>query len=138
MTLVFAACVPSEKENRKTIDNIQYEVSSMETQNKDLITFKLVISEPESAKRIKEYYKPANYNLLLQYCNQKVKDDLSLVNDKESYAPVMVQFEPNMKITNRLIFLVAFNKVTSKEDVIFQYDDNLFNNGIVKFNISKV
>ncbi len=138
VVLVLNSCLNKQKFEPKIINSISYQLLPYKNlENNEVTCFKLIVSESNESNRIKDYYKPDNYNKLLYYINKNIESDLKIKIEKEELNPVMVHFESNMKITSRIIFLVAFKKIESDKEIYFQFDDNLFNNGIIKFNINK-
>lgn len=133
----------NELEQVKKINNICYTlryISKEENKNgviepADLFYYKLTISEEEkTTHKISELYLQTNYNRLLYYINSNIKNDFKIIkNEKENY-PVQVYFESNNRISNKLIFMIAFEKPIEHEgDFIVEFNDNIFNNGKIKF-----
>lgn len=128
----------------KTVNDVVYNLSfcprEMMTSDTsieaaDLFYYRFVISETDKqAKRISELYLQSNYNKLLFYINQNIQGDFkTFINNKEQN-PVQVYFESNNRITQKLVFLLAFEKPIEQDgDLTVEFNDNIFNNGKIKF-----
>lgn len=102
----------------------------------DLLYYRFIISENDkAAKQITELYQQSNYNKLLYYINKNIQSDFkAIINEKET-DPVQVYFESNNRITQKLVFLLAFEKpVENSGNLTVEFNDNIFNNGKIKFN----
>lgn len=130
----------------KTINNISYTLSyttKEESKNKstnslepaDLFYYKLTISEEEKkSHKITDLYLQSNYNKLLYYINKNIQNDFKTIIKEKECVPVLVYFESNNRMTKKLVFMLAFEKPIEKEgDLIVEYNDNIFNNGKIKF-----
>ncbi|MDO9000246.1 MAG: hypothetical protein Q7W45_10815 [Bacteroidota bacterium] len=141
MVFVFAlsSCGNKILKQQRIMDGIVYEVMPFKndtSSDDETSSFKFVISEKKAGTKIQDYFKPSNYNKLLFYINKNLNADFKLkINEKDVY-PIMVHFEPNMRMTNKLVFLIAFEKNNFNDNVSFEFNDNLFNNGNIKFKIT--
>lgn len=140
--MIIISCTAKRVHEQRVMNNIVYELypykaDSLNTQNQTT-TFKLVIKEKEKKGLINSLYSPSNYNKLLFYANEQLSGDIKLMTGDGSTNAKLILFEPNMRMTNSLIFLIAFDKIAAKdiEDATFEYNDNLLNNGLIKFNLN--
>lgn len=146
--LFFCSCKNNENSfmRTKTINNISYNLQFCpKEENKkksddfielaDLFYYKLTISEENKAsQKIAELYLQSNYNKLLYYVNQNIQSDFKTIVNKKELTPVQVYFESNNRITQKLVFLLAFEKPLEKDgDLTVEFNDNIFNNGKIKF-----
>ena len=133
-------CNVANKNNReqRVMNNIVYELMPYKSDNpkQNNCTFKFVISEKMYKGKIADWYKPANYNKLLFYINKQLTTDFTLKQDDNESVPAMIYFEPNLQMTNKMIFLIAFDNVKLDDDTYFEFNDYLFINGKIKFNIT--
>ena len=146
-SILFYGCGKSDSlKKEKVIDNIKYQVEYFDMHTlksnvqdslykmEDLHYYRISISEDKKEGRMKDLFKAGNYNKLLSYVNERINKDFKQFAGTDETFPVMVHFEPNYKITNTLVFMVAFEKVKGINDLTMEFNDNIFNNGTVKFN----
>jgi hypothetical protein len=133
--------------SKKVIDNICYEVNILPKEflekndtikMADLLYIKFTVYEEKNNMRIQEVFKQANYNSLLYYINTKISDDFKIVQDSKEISPVQVHFENNNRIANKLVFLIAFEKPIINKDILLTFNDNIFNNGIIKLKLNSI
>jgi hypothetical protein len=136
--LFFFSCSKNNSVVQREMNQLVFELLPFKAdkQDKDIVTFKFTIKEKEHCGKITDYYKPSNYNKLLYYINQQLNNDFVINKEGKQIAPVMVHFEPNMKLTNTMVMLVAFEKTELTDESTFEFNDNLFNSGSIKFNIN--
>lgn len=146
-SVLFSFCKESNVDSKqvRTVNEIVYSLEfytkaqlekiDKEIEQADLLYYKLVISENDKASmRIAELYQQKNYNQLLYYVNQNIQGDFKIIVNGKVSNPVQVFFENNNRITKRLVFLIAFEKpVDQTGDAVVEFDDNIFNNGKIKF-----
>lgn len=130
----------------KVIADLKYELTympkkGMEVQDKDSIKiadlayYKLTITDESKQGKIADFYRPSNYNKLLFYINKNIQGDFTSQYDEKEISPIQVYFENSNKINQKLVFLLAFEKFSPQcENVLIQFNDNIFNNGLIKFN----
>ena len=144
--IVFAAC--SDKKERltetKVIDNICYRIDFLPDYAKrsiqhdsvelaDLDYYRFSISEEKINGKIADLFKPSNYNKLLYYLNRNIESDFKSIRGTDELAPVQVFFESNNRISNKIIFLLAFEKNRKSKESIIVFNDNIFDNGFINF-----
>ncbi len=130
---------------QKTINNITYRLNYLpdyafkslsldSVELADLLYYKFTISEEKNQNQIQNLFTQSNYNKLLSYINSNIQNDFIKQGSVNEFHPVQVFFESNNRISNKLVFLVAFEKETKTEETTIVFNDNIFNNGILKFN----
>lgn len=135
--------------NKKTIGDICYEVNSISKellqQNDsneiaDLYYFKLTIYEVKNNNKIQELFNQINYNKLLFYANTRIKNDITLTIGELIKTPLQIHFENNNRVSNKLVFMIAFEKeiTTNNSEVLLSFNDNIFNNGILNFRFNAI
>lgn len=129
----------------KTINNIRYQINylpdyaakslSMDSvELADLLYYKFTISDESGSNQIRNLFDPSNYNKLLFYINGSIQNDFQVENDIRVFQPVQVFFESNNRLANKLVFLLAFEKEKKTDYTTIVFNDNILNNGILKFN----
>jgi hypothetical protein len=148
ITGLIVACSGNGKDGShvktRTINNIKYVLEYMPAEAfkndadsikiADLAYYKLTISEEKNSGKIEELFSQSNYNKLLYYVNKGLQNDFKSVYGDTEISPVQVHFENNMRLTQKMTFLVAFEKFEKNTDnILVEYNDNVFNNGPIKF-----
>lgn len=136
--LLMYGCRNSHQASKQEVNGISYEwrfIPSTDKQDTSMLCYQLTLSERGNATKIKAYYQPSAYNRFLYYMNSALIKDIKAITDSVQQEPAMIHFEPNMKIVNRFSFLVAFEKKAIGCETVFEFTDNLFNNGIIKFRL---
>lgn len=102
----------------------------------DFTYFKFTIYENDNKNlRVQNVFKQQNYNNLLFYINSKISEDFKLISENKEYKPKLVYFENNNRISNKLVFMLAFENLKLNSENTIIYNDNIFNNGTIKINI---
>lgn len=124
--IVYEACQIQKEELEKN-DTLEIE---------DFTYYKFTIYENDNKNlRIQNIFKQQNYNNLLFYINSNISEDFKLVSENIEYSPKLVYFENNNRISNKLVFMIAFENLKVKNENTIIYNDNIFNNGTIKINI---
>ena len=101
----------------------------------DLAYYKLTICEEKSSGKLAGLFNRSTYDQFLFYVNKNLEKDFISLYDQKEIRPVQVYFETNNQMTNKLVFMLAFEKIPNEtEDVVVEFNDNIFKNGLVKFN----
>jgi hypothetical protein len=134
----YSCHVNKNVKEQRVMNNIVYELSPYKGDSSKTKTcaFRFVLHEKENKGKLAEWYKPVNYNKLLFYVNRQLTADLKIKQSEKEFSPVMIYFEPNVQMTNKLVFLIAFDNVELNDNSTFEFDDNLFSNGTIKFSIN--
>lgn len=118
--------LPNYKDQAYSIDSIKLA---------DLDYYKFTIQELKGSERVRKLFSPKNYNNLLYYVNKNIESDFKIIYNEKEITPVQVYFESNNRLADKITFLVAFEKnTTSCEEIGIVFNDNIFNNGLIKFN----
>lgn len=72
-----------------------------------------------------------------QYCQSKLLNDFYLESGDIKIPAVLFHIEDDYNLTNYTLISLAFENKIPEKDIVFVYNDPFFNNGLIKFHISK-
>lgn len=147
----------------KTLNNIQYSLRCQTPEQQCLSANKLTIKSQKDFENLMDDYKgrlnfiliiedkngesnqvkkvifnKEAYGNILGYANSELGKDISLVTEKEILQCSLVHLEPANSIQPVLRLAVLFSGITqTNNEVTFVFDDNIFNNGPIKFNYTQ-
>lgn len=82
-----------------------------------------------------------NYSRIKQYLAAAIKEDFKIERDSQKISCSIINVESDISVQNSFLFIMSFEKQAGEnllaKDLTLVYDDNLFQNGILKFNFSK-
>jgi hypothetical protein len=112
---------------KTTYDSLYYFVFKIKNVSSSKSPIKLLAKNPEDLGKI------------MHYCNSDFSKQFYLESNDNKIEPVIFHYEDDYNLTNFNLISVAFeaNKIDTDKDVVFVYDDPFFNNGLLKFEISK-
>ncbi|MFN7911998.1 MAG: hypothetical protein ACK5QC_09230 [Bacteroidota bacterium] len=108
---------------------------------KDKINFNFIIRDNQGKgqnKVINMLSKDEQYASYLGYANTKLKDDFKLIVGADTIYCAMVHMEAANSVSPSIRITIGFKGIKSiqENDITLIYEDNLFNNGPMKFYFS--
>lgn len=81
-----------------------------------------------------------DYDEKIKYCSFEMQNDIQLLADQDTVNCTLFHFERTFDMAPMVTFLMGFEEEKIKKDfkeLTLIYHDNLFHNGILKFNFSR-
>lgn len=105
------------------------------------LSFNLIIEDDHSEKGspvMETIINPKTYSEILEYANTEMINDVFLIVDNDTVNCAILHLEPANSIQPVLRFSVGLADLGNKiKECTFCFNDNLFNNGWIKFNYSE-
>lgn len=102
--------------------------------DKDKLNFVLLLGDEKQSKRVKEIiYKPELFGRLIDYASIELASDFKLVQGRDTLPCAFVYLEPANSLQPVIRLSLAFENVKRSSDCTLIFNDNLFNNGQLKF-----
>lgn len=124
---------------RKLITRSDFDVLKSEYEGLLYFVFKIENSNSEKSP-IKALAKsPEDLSKLNKYCQSRLSNDFYLESNNVKIPSVIFHLEDDYSLTNFNLISIAFESknIDFNSDISFVYNDPFFNNGLIKFNISK-
>ncbi len=117
-----------------TSDKKEFEMAK--SHYSDLLYFKFNIQNSQFNKELLKYNleEPAQYGERVKYCSFSLGKDFYLTNGQDTVPCALHEFERTFNVGGGLNFLVTFPKINSTKNLTVVYHDQLFKQGIIKFN----
>jgi len=118
------------KKNKDSLTNTDYE---------DLHYIDLYLSNKLNPEYLKnKLNSKEEYYYRLQYFSSEVENDISLKQGDKPLKCLFTHYERSYGIEPHIKIVLAFEKnATNKEDLVFSYHDQMFNNGVVNMVIKE-
>ncbi|MBP7809088.1 MAG: hypothetical protein KA163_07340 [Bacteroidia bacterium] len=104
------------------------------------VQFNFIIEDDnsENGSLVKEtIINPKVYSEILHYANTEMTNDLFVIINGDTINCTIMHLEPANSIQPVLRFSVGLSDIKNKiEECTFCFNDNIFNNGLIKFNYS--
>ncbi len=99
------------------------------------LNFVMLIEDEADSKQVKEVvYKPELYTKLTNYANMQMTDEIKLVHGKDTLPCSLLYLEPANSMQPAIRLAFGFDNLKRSDgDYTVIFNDNLFNNGIIKF-----
>jgi hypothetical protein len=126
------------RSEKKPVSQADYEAEK--SKHAGELNFILIIEDDaDSDNRVKtNVYNDNLYREFLAYANTSLANDFYLLVGKESIRCSMVHLEPANSIRPVIRIGISFSQVSlNGNECTLVFDDNLFNNGKLKFNYSE-
>ncbi|MCI5059422.1 MAG: hypothetical protein MRY83_25135, partial [Flavobacteriales bacterium] len=122
------------KEMGNQIDNEKLK-KSMENYS-ELVYFQIQITNPQQQSELLKYNlsNADEYDARIKYYAFDADKDIKISQSEGTTACAISHFERNFDVVPHIRLLAAFemNKLQLNEDIIFEFQDNVFNKGIIK------
>lgn len=117
---------PAYRSNCKELDSLLYFVFRIEAPEKSKSPINKLMNSPEMQAKVG------------QYIQSELQKDFTIEVDGKAYSCVLFHFEEDRSLTNYNLVALAFDApLPQNADLTLTYNDRLFENGPVKFSISK-
>lgn len=117
-------------DNINTIEKFDDELAK----SKDKVSFILLLGDEKGSRRVKEVvYKPELFGRLIDYASMELAADFKLIQGKDTLPCAFVYLDPANSLQPIIRLSLAFEKVKRSSDCTLIFNDNLFNNGEIKF-----
>ena len=123
---------------KNNIDNYQKVDSLYQLNQKERIV-EIEFQHANQSDLLKQEYTHRNYEDAVKYMAFKIEKDFTVVTSSNDTIPcVGVNFERNFKIAPFKRVLLYFNNINPNDNIKLIYQDQLFGNGIMKFNFNEM
>lgn len=132
-----ASILPLTYYIRKTEKNISTKnLQSILEQNKHEKIIEFYFKNEENKNLLKSEFTQMDEKSMTEYIAFKIQEDFYLKTKKNQKIPCLgVHFERNFNVAPYQKLLLYFSNVPIEEEVQLVYSDQLFKNGILKFNL---
>lgn len=111
------------------------DLNNLNTSNDMFFSLKVSLKNNKDVMKL-DTYLPGQYHYRLQYLNSEIQKDFSLINGQDTLKCSLANFEYFEGISSFVTINISIPQVSIKkmsEELVFVYNDKLWNSGSLKF-----